>query len=99
MAGVTVSMCLCRGVRFGDLLPRARAAGWDLESLMRETGCGELCDPADPADIARAIRTIIDAPADERLALRVRCLEVARTRYSWQRQAQELLRVYDELGV
>jgi glycosyltransferase involved in cell wall biosynthesis len=67
--------------------------------IVEETGCGELCDPADPADIARAIRDIIDAPADERLALRVRCLEAARTRYSWQRQARELLRVYDELGV
>jgi glycosyltransferase involved in cell wall biosynthesis len=67
--------------------------------IVEETGCGQLCDPADPADIARAIRDIIDAPADERLALRVRCLEAARTRYSWQRQARELLRVYDELGV
>ena len=43
MAAVTVSMCLCRGVPFGELLPRARAAGWDLETLMRETGCGAGC--------------------------------------------------------
>jgi bacterioferritin-associated ferredoxin len=43
VAGVTVSMCLCRRVPFGELLPRARAAGWDLESLMRETGCGAQC--------------------------------------------------------
>ena len=40
MAAVTVSMCLCRGVPFGELLPPARAAGWDLETLMRMTGCG-----------------------------------------------------------
>ena len=36
-------MCLCRGVPFGELLPRARASAWDLESLMRETGCGAQC--------------------------------------------------------
>ena len=30
--------------------------------IVTETGCGVLCDPTDPADIARAIRDIIDAP-------------------------------------
>jgi glycosyltransferase involved in cell wall biosynthesis len=67
--------------------------------LVRETGCGVLCDPTDPADVARAIRAIIDAPPDERLALRLRCLAAARSRYAWQHQARELLRVYQELGV
>lgn len=43
MAEVIVSMCLCRGVPFAELLPRARAAGWDLDTLMRETGCGAQC--------------------------------------------------------
>jgi glycosyltransferase involved in cell wall biosynthesis len=66
--------------------------------IVTETGCGVLCDPADPVDIARAIRAVIDAPADERLALRLACLRAARMRYSWQQQAQELLRVYEGLG-
>jgi glycosyltransferase involved in cell wall biosynthesis len=66
--------------------------------LVRETGCGVLCDPTDPADIARGIRQIIDAPEEERLALRRRCLDAARTRYSWAHQAEELLRVYRDLG-
>ncbi|CAN5851275.1 hypothetical protein BH24GEM1_BH24GEM1_04590 [soil metagenome] len=43
MSPVAVSMCVCRGVPFSDLLPRARAAGWGLETLMRETGCGTGC--------------------------------------------------------
>lgn len=43
MSGVSISMCVCRGVRFDALLPRARAAGWGLESLVRETGCGAQC--------------------------------------------------------
>ena len=70
-----------------------------ISPIVNETGCGVLCDPADPADVARAIRDIIDAPDDERIALRMRCLAAARARYSWQRQARELLRVYDDLGV
>ena len=67
--------------------------------IVEETGCGVLCDPTDPADVARAIRDIIDAPEDQRVALRMRCLEAARTRYAWQHQARELLRVYDDIGV
>ncbi|HEY7502778.1 MAG TPA: (2Fe-2S)-binding protein [Gemmatimonadales bacterium] len=43
MPGVSVTKCLCRDVSFGELLPRARADGWDLEALMRETGCGAQC--------------------------------------------------------
>ena len=70
-----------------------------ISPIVTETGCGVLCDPSDPADVARAIRDIIDAPEDERIALRVRCLEAARTRYAWQHQARELLRVYDDIGV
>ncbi len=70
-----------------------------ISPIVAETGCGVLCDPTDPADVARAIRDIIDAPAEERIALRVRCLAAARETYSWQRQAEELLRVYDDLGV
>ena len=70
-----------------------------ISPIVNETGCGVLCDPSDPADVARAIRDIIDAPEDERVALRIRCLGAARTRYAWQHQARELLRVYDDIGV
>lgn len=70
-----------------------------ISPIVEETGCGVLCDPTDPADVARAIRDIIDAPEDERVALRMRCLAAARTLYAWQHQARELLRVYDDIGV
>ncbi|HEX3275435.1 MAG TPA: hypothetical protein VHR43_11305 [Gemmatimonadales bacterium] len=43
MPGVLVTMCVCRRVPFAALLPQARAAGWDLERLSRETGCGAGC--------------------------------------------------------
>lgn len=70
-----------------------------ISPIVNETDCGVLCDPSDPSDVARAIRDIIDAPADEQLALRLRCLAAARGKYSWQHQAEELLRVYADLGV
>ena len=40
---VLVSRCICRGVEFAELLPRARAAHWTLADLIRETGCGGQC--------------------------------------------------------
>ena len=40
---VRVSRCICRGVPFGELLPQARASGWSLADLIRETGCGGEC--------------------------------------------------------
>jgi bacterioferritin-associated ferredoxin len=43
MAGVLVTMCICRRTSFEQLLPLARAAGWGLPELMRETGCGASC--------------------------------------------------------
>jgi glycosyltransferase involved in cell wall biosynthesis len=67
--------------------------------LVTETGCGELCDPTDPADIARAIRTIVDAPAEAREAYRERCLAAARGPYSWDRQAAILMEVYERIGI
>src|SRR3954452_5819319 len=43
MPGVLVTMCVCRRQPFAELLPRARAAGWALADLVRETGCGAGC--------------------------------------------------------
>jgi glycogen synthase len=65
--------------------------------IVRESGCGELCDPADPADIARAIQLILDAPPERRAAYREACLSAARGTYAWERQAQRLLGLYETL--
>ncbi|HEX4624552.1 MAG TPA: glycosyltransferase family 1 protein [Solirubrobacteraceae bacterium] len=55
-------------------------------------GAAALCDPLDPADIARAIRTVLDDP--ERYAERGRARAAA---FSWERTAAATRAVYEEL--
>jgi bacterioferritin-associated ferredoxin len=43
VAGVLVTMCVCRQVPFARLLPMARAGGWDVDGIARATGCGAGC--------------------------------------------------------
>ena len=43
MPPVLVTLCVCRQQPFARLLQLARARGWDLAALMRETGCGAGC--------------------------------------------------------
>ena len=60
---------------------------------------GAVCDPADPASIARAIRALIDVPAAERAATRERCLDVAHERWNWETESARLLELYAGLRV
>jgi bacterioferritin-associated ferredoxin len=43
MPKILVTQCICRRFPFARLLPLARAAGWSLEDVIRETGCGDQC--------------------------------------------------------
>lgn len=43
MAEVHITMCVCRETPFARLLPLARERQWDLDALMRATGCGAGC--------------------------------------------------------
>jgi bacterioferritin-associated ferredoxin len=45
---VLIDRCVCGNRLFADLLPQARAAGWDLAALMYETGCGDQCGLCHP---------------------------------------------------
>lgn len=51
-----VSGCVCKATAFDVLLPRARASGWGLADLMRETGCGAQCGLCRPY-LRRMLRT------------------------------------------
>jgi glycosyltransferase involved in cell wall biosynthesis len=65
--------------------------------IVQATGAGVLCDPTSPASIAAAIRHIVDAPPDEREAMRARALRAAHERYNWETQVETLLALYREL--
>lgn len=56
---------------------------------------GGICDPARPESIAAAVRTIIELPADERAALRGRCLQAAHERWNWETESSRLLDLYE----
>ena len=56
MGAVLVSRCICMRFPFTELLPLARAEGWDLGALMRETGCGDQCGLGRPY-LRRMLRT------------------------------------------
>jgi glycosyltransferase involved in cell wall biosynthesis len=68
-----------------------------MATIVRETGCGVLCDPTDPRSIAAAIRSILEAPAEERAAIRDRALAAAAGPYSWEAQVDVLLAEYERL--
>jgi bacterioferritin-associated ferredoxin len=53
---VLVDRCICRDLAFSDLLPRARAASWNLQDLMSETGAGAHCGLCRPY-LRRMLRT------------------------------------------
>ena len=68
-----------------------------MSAIVRETGCGLLCDPTDPASIAGAIRAIVDATDAERAVYSKRALAAADAIYNWEVQAEVLLAEYGRL--
>jgi glycosyltransferase involved in cell wall biosynthesis len=65
--------------------------------IARATGCGIPVDPGDIGAIAAAIRSMVDAPPDERSAMRARALAAAHDTYNWETQVQALLDEYTRL--
>jgi glycosyltransferase involved in cell wall biosynthesis len=68
--------------------------GW--RAMVEAHACGICVDPLDPAAIARAIRQIMDDPAEaERMGRRGR--EAVLERYTWATEARKLLDLYASL--
>ena len=59
---------------------------------------GAMCDPSDPASIAAAIRSIIDASPEQQADLRRRCLKAAHERWNWEAESFHLIEVYRRLA-
>jgi glycosyltransferase involved in cell wall biosynthesis len=55
-----------------------------MRALVEREGIGAVGNPGDPGDLARALRSILDAPQDEQAARRARCLAIAHDRYNWE---------------
>jgi glycosyltransferase involved in cell wall biosynthesis len=59
---------------------------------------GAVCDPADPASIAAAIRSVLDLGPAERADLRARCLRAAHDRWNWENESAKLVALYASLA-
>lgn len=58
---------------------------------------GELCDPADPSSIGRAIRALIELSPDARADLSARVRKAARERWNWETESARLVELYADL--
>jgi glycosyltransferase involved in cell wall biosynthesis len=61
--------------------------GKDLEvmrAVVEADRLGEVADPLDPDDLARALGEILDQPSATYDAMRGRCLDASRERYNWE---------------
>ena len=58
---------------------------------------GTVCRPTDVANVAGAIRQVVELPAAEAAALRGRCLRAAHERWNWETESARLVALYEEL--
>jgi glycosyltransferase involved in cell wall biosynthesis len=69
-----------------------------MASILEQEGLGEIAASPAAADIAAAIRSVLDRPDDERAAWRRRIQAVARERYSWPIAAEAYAGLVRSLG-
>jgi glycosyltransferase involved in cell wall biosynthesis len=68
--------------------------GRDLEvmrAIVEADRLGAIGDPADPGDLARALREILEQGPERLAGMRDRCLTVTRTTYNWETAVQPYL--------
>jgi glycosyltransferase involved in cell wall biosynthesis len=58
---------------------------------------GELCDPADPCSIGRAVRALIELSPEDRADLSARVRKAARERWNWETESARLVALYADL--
>jgi glycosyltransferase involved in cell wall biosynthesis len=75
--------------------------GRDLEvmrAIVEADDLGAVADPADPDDLAAAVRAVIDQQPEAYAAMRERCLAVSRDRYAWEIVVVPYLDLIDRLA-
>jgi glycosyltransferase involved in cell wall biosynthesis len=70
-----------------------------MAEIVRSSGCGELCRANDPEDLARALRLVLEAPAERRAAYGEAGRRAVAERFAWELQVEALLAAYARLGV
>jgi glycosyltransferase involved in cell wall biosynthesis len=63
-----------------------------------ERPLGELCEPADPASIGRAIRKIVELSPEAWAELAARCRRAAVERWNWETESTKLVALYERLA-
>lgn len=62
-----------------------------MAGILAADDLGASGDAADPADLARALGSIVGRPAAEQAAMRERCLRLTRERYNWETAVEPYL--------
>ena len=62
-----------------------------MREIVERHDLGAVADPADPEDLARALREVLDAPPEARAGRRARALALHRDTYRWDVQVRPLL--------
>ena len=68
-----------------------------MAEIVRELDCGVLVDATSPEDIARGILAVVDAPPEDRAAMRDRAWRGGQDRYNWELQLDALFGLYRNL--
>ena len=68
-----------------------------MRSIVEADRLGAIADPADPADLARALHEVLEQSPAEYDAMRKRCLAVTRDRYNWEVAVEPYLALVERL--
>lgn len=74
--------------------------GRDLEvmrAIVEQDRLGAIADPADPSDLARGLRDILDQPPAELAAMRERAVKATSERYNWETAVVKYVALTDRL--
>ncbi len=69
-----------------------------MRAIVEGERIGAVADPLDPGDVAVALRSILDIPADGRAAMRARARRAADDRYNWESAVEPYLARLIELA-